>query len=833
MPTVQQLADQLARTQEPWLRRDLLRAMAEDDLAGIDLIELLRNALRRRANDPLGARRIEGFAHMAALRRGETRTAQIAMKSIASSYHILGRPRAAAHRFEQLRQVMPTVDAARMGLQYAQVLAMLAEFPKALAVIDQSRQDLGMRGMAPFRARLDVAEGIVYQEQGHAQEALAAFERGRRTLARNPQTKRHVITGIDNNRATMLTNLTRFDQAERLYRRVVREYEEGGLHARALQAAYNHAYLQYLRGEFHHALRRVRALRTQFLEAGDRRHVALCDLDEAEISLQMNLPAHAAALASRAALDLEALGIKAEVARAHFFRATAERRLGNPQIARSGLESAARTFEELRYPLWWGVTLHRLAELDLEEGNAGLAARRAHEAVDILRRAELIERAGHAEVLVATLERRGGDSLAALSRLEQLLAQIEGHDFPWLRCEIHHELACIHEPLDRNQAVRHVRRATRLLEEHRMAVPPDEYMAAFLDNQARLFRDAIRLVLDRGGAPARAEAFRLAEQARGRALLDLLRHEAPHESRGADRKLQREAHRLEREIEGLASRMPSIERGAKTDDANRRAAEVSVREQRLQACLHQLAEHDPASVRLRRGAAPGIEEVQGALTADETLVEYFLADDELITFVVDADGLHIHRRALLRPVLRDVLTRASFQLDRPNLAAHALPALSKALLPSANAVLEELYHLLIAPIASRLTRRRIVIVPHGDLNGIPFHALGLGGEPLLLRHEVIQAPSASIYLHCRQSRAKRTRTALLLGVPDEAAPDIRREVEQLAGFVPRNRCFIGREASSSALARYGRRARIIHIAAHARFDRDDPRGRGAVRLGDR
>ena len=87
-----------------------------------------------------------------------------------------------------------------------------------------------------------------------------------------------------------------------------------------------------------------------------------------------------------------------------------------------------------------------------------------------------------------------------------------------------------------------------------------ELMAAFLTGKARLFRDAIRLVLDLGGPTANADAFRLAEQARGRALLDLLRHEDPHESRGADRKLQREARRLEREIDGLASRMPSIER---------------------------------------------------------------------------------------------------------------------------------------------------------------------------------------------------------------------------------------------------------------------------------
>ena len=829
MPSLPQLADQLARTQEPWKRRDLLRGMDAASLREIDLIELLRDALRRRGQDPEASRRISVFAMHAARRVDDETARQHAIKSIASSYLVLGRPRAAAHRFAYLREVMPPLEAARTGLVYAQVLAMLARFGEALEVIEASRRDVPLRGFADHRARLSIAEGFVYQSQGRAQEALEAYERGRRVLVRSA--RRPVITSIDMNRATVLTNLERYDRADRLYRRVIREHEANGVHARALRAAYNHAYLEFVRGEYHQALRRLRSLRRQFVQIEDRHHVALCDLDEAEISLQMNLPAHAANLADRAARELADLGITAEVARAEFFSSIAQRRLGNPQEARRRLERAEASFRELGNAMWWGASLHRLAELDLEEGLAGRAARRAQRAVDILREKNLYERAGYAEVLIASIERQGGAAASARSRLERLLASIEGRGLPWLRCEIHHELAHIHEAGDLAKAVRHVLLATGLLEDHRMAVPPDEYMAAFLTGKARLFRDAIRLVLDLGGPTADADAFRLAEQARGRALLDLLRHEDPHESRGADRKLQREARRLEREIDGLASRMPSIERGANTDDANRRAAEVSVREQRLRACLDRIARDDPASVRLRRGAAPGLDEVQRALTADETLVEYFLGDEELTTFVVDANGLHVHRRTLLRPVLRDLLRRASFQLDRPNLVVHPVPGLAQAMLPSAHAVLEELYRLLIEPIAPLLTRRRIVVVPHGDLNGLPFHALGVGGRPLILEHEVIQAPSASIYLHCRQNRATRTRTALLRGVPDEAAPDIRREVEQLAAFVPRNRRFIGEEATSGVLARYGRRARIIHIAAHARFDRDDPMESG-VNLGD-
>jgi len=823
----QSLADALARTPEPHRRRALLRGQ---DLATLDLTALLTDALGRRKQDPEAARRIATGGLLAARLTDNDDAQQAALKTIASAHLVLGQPRRASRRFATLRDMLPAARAARLGLMYSQTLSMLARFDEALEVIRESRAAIPKRGTAEFRARLDIAEGIVHQAQGRSATALASYARARRIIARRDAGG--VLATIDMNRATTLTNLERYDQAERLYRRVRRAYEARGVHAMVLRTEYNHAYLRFVRGQFHDALQRFRALRAEFDRIPDRRHVALCDLDEAEISLHMNLPAHAADLAERAAQVLRDLGITAEVARAEFFGSVAARSLGDFEEARRRMERAERTFRELDNGMWWGICLHRLAELDLESGHAGRAARRAQKAVELLDGCGLHERAGYAAVLLASIERRAADAAQATERLEGILRSLEGQRLPWLRCEIHQELSHVYATRgDMARAVRHVLRATRLLEDHRMAVPPDEYMAAFLTGKARLFRDAVRLVLDFGGPDAPTRAFELAEQARGRALLDLLRHQAPHAGSRTNRALEREALRLEREIDGLASRMPSIDRGTHPADVDRRQREVSHREERLRACLDKLAEHDPMSVRLRRGAPPRRQDVQAALTEHETLVEYFFADDELVTFVVTQDALHVHRRAVTRDYLQEVLRRMSFQLNHPHLYTHYNAAMVHAAARSAGQVLEELAQLLMEPIRPWLRTRRIVVVPHGDLNGVPFHALGPGGAPLLLEHEVVQAPSASIYLHCKQERAARAGTALLLGVPDEAAPDIRREVEALRSFVPNHRCFIGTEASSEVLRRYGRRARVIHVAAHARFDRNDPMESG-VKLGD-
>ena len=358
--------------------------------------------------------------------------------------------------------------------------------------------------------------------------------------------------------------------------------------------------------------------------------------------------------------------------------------------------------------MWWGISLHRLAELDFTTGNAGRADRRAKKAAELLGECGLRERAGYAEVLRATIERSVGENEASGKRLEALLEDLGDHPLPWLRCEIHHGLARVYARRgDAAGAEEHVLRATHLLEEHRVAVPPDEYMAAFLTGKAELFRDAVQMVLDVDGESADERAFELAEQARGRALLDLLRHQEPQQGHSDNTALEREAFRLEREIDGLGSRMPAIDRGTDAQDLDRRAEQAARREARLRSCLDRLAQRDPGSVRLRRGAAPHLDEVRASLTDDETLVEYFLTNEELVIFVVDQTGLHVERRPLPMVMLEDLLRRTSFQLNRPSVFDRYNEDMVRTVERSAHRVLEDLHDLLLAPIRHLIRTQRV------------------------------------------------------------------------------------------------------------------------------
>jgi CHAT domain-containing protein len=129
-----------------------------------------------------------------------------------------------------------------------------------------------------------------------------------------------------------------------------------------------------------------------------------------------------------------------------------------------------------------------------------------------------------------------------------------------------------------------------------------------------------------------------------------------------------------------------------------------------------------------------------------------------------------------------------------------------------------------------LATRRVVVVPHGDLHGVPFPALRLDGASLLDEHEVVLAPSAALFLHGLSRSGAPASGCLILGVPDGAAPLIGQEVRRVGEIHPGAQAFVGSAATRAALAAGGR-ARWVHVASHAAFEAEDPMQSGLL-LGD-
>jgi hypothetical protein len=240
--------------------------------------------------------------------------------------------------------------------------------------------------------------------------------------------------------------------------------------------------------------------------------------------------------------------------------------------------------------------------------------------------------------------------------------------------------------------------------------------------------------------------------------------------------------------------------------------------------------------RLNAGAIPGaagqtpLETIREMLGKHSVLLEYFQVGSDLVAAVVTDHDLTIRRVGPLAGIASSIRA-LEFQLTKLRLPAFRKASFAQALLGATEQHLKELYRQTLAPVADALTRDHLVVVPHGILHCLPFHALKDGECWLIDRFSISYAPSASIFALCNRREANCSGRSLLLGVSDKNTPWIRREIGSVAKNVPEPDVRMGEEATADVLRTLGRSSRFIHIATHGIFRSDNPLF-SSVRLAD-
>jgi len=135
-----------------------------------------------------------------------------------------------------------------------------------------------------------------------------------------------------------------------------------------------------------------------------------------------------------------------------------------------------------------------------------------------------------------------------------------------------------------------------------------------------------------------------------------------------------------------------------------------------------------------------------SLSADEIVVEYFVDGKNLFVFTLTQRGVECR---YLENAAIDVQAHID-QFERHIKSCsvgweHAAGA-RKHLRLTAETHLKGLYRVLVEPIAP-LLRKRVIVVPHGLLHRVPFHALWDGQGYLTDAHDVVYSPSAGLYCH--------------------------------------------------------------------------------------
>ena len=714
-----------------------------------------------------------------------------------------------------------------------QSLIYVGEYDRALEWAARARTIFSRHGDELRLARLASNMGnILFRQDRHA-EAMEHYQAALEPLERLGEPRD--LAAVLSNMAVCCTSLRRFREALAHYQAARDHCVRHNLPVLVAAADYNIAYLHYLRADYLEAARLYRVSRENAERAGDLYHVALCDLDESEMCLELNLSDEADRLAQSAALRFAQSGMNYERAKAVVNQAMAASHSADYPRALTLLRDARRLFENENNQVWPALIDLYQAILHYREGRYLASQRFARKAAHLLSGSALIGKAALCELLRAQLFFQGAKLADAHRRALTLRDTLDPDSGPSLRFHVHFFLGQVEEALGNAGAAWQAYQLARAeIETLRSRLWADDLKISILKDKLAVYEALVWLAMWRGEAGSRGihDAFELIQQAKSRSLADQIA--LPWHGPQADSRLEERIGEIRRDLNWHYRQMEMTALAAKSNSAAELAAlrnQTRQQEELLASCLSGLSAAGQNPLWSQGGSPLSLEQIRGTLAADTTLLEYYEVRGTVYVCLLGRSELRIVPLASSSRV-HDLLRRLQLQLQKFRLPEKYVRTFESPMLAATLHHLAELHELLIGPIRPILTGRQLVIAPNSFLHQLPFHALCSQGRFLIDDFSISYAPSASVYALCAARESTFEECSLVMGVPDFATPSIETEVHAAARQLPRARLFKGDEATTNALREYGPTSRFIHIATHGYYRSDNPLF-SSIRLGDR
>ena len=262
-------------------------------------------------------------------------------------------------------------------------------------------------------------------------------------------------------------------------------------------------------------------------------------------------------------------------------------------------------------------------------------------------------------------------------------------------------------------------------------------------------------------------ALEASERARARSLLELLREAHADIREGVDVSLLDQERRIGRELNAKAERYSALILSGKNDEAQAVASEVDQLTSDYEQIETQIRSGSPRYAALTQPQPLSLKEMQEQVLDDDSLfLEYMLGDERSYVWLVT------------RTELASFELPARARIEEEALRFHKLLTANQPMpgetfeqhqdrVNEANAHLAEVAasfsQLVLGPVMNKLGTKRLLIVPDGALQYIPFQALVEPGPakssddaarlnsraaanepiPLIVNHEIVNEPSAS------------------------------------------------------------------------------------------
>ena len=323
-----------------------------------------------------------------------------------------------------------------------------------------------------------------------------------------------------------------------------------------------------------------------------------------------------------------------------------------------------------------------------------------------------------------------------------------------------------------DEAEQYYRQALEALETQlgRLAVST-EVRSDFRARRENYYQEYESLLIERGKQEL---AYSVLERSRARSMLEVLASAHVDLYTGVDVKSSEQARLLHAKINAKSGRRIQL-MGEKHSDQELKSVEKEIADllSQYQEIEGQIRITSPSYAALTQPQPLTAKEVQMQILDPNTLLlEYSLGEDRSYIFALTPDSLNAYelpKRVEVEKAARRVyslLTARNHTVKGETVAQRRLRvARAQADYPHAAA---ELSKMILGPVASQLQSKRLLIVSDGALAYIPFStlpepnsgntsalAISATAEPLVVNHEIVNLPSASVLAVLRQQELGR------------------------------------------------------------------------------
>jgi len=621
----------------------------------------------------------------------------------------------------------------------------MGDWPKALDFFNQSRLIVNELGDRVKEASLLNNMCAIHSDLGEYKKALDFCQQSlliRREL--NDQASEAIIL---NNMGNAYSNLGEYQQALDLYTQALALHKTTGNPQSQAIALSNIGYVYATLGEYqkaveiyNEALDIVHAAGDQYREANVLSNIAATYADMKEFRKALDINQQVLVL-RRAVNNREGEAITLNNIAGCYSN------LGEKQKALDYYNQAIALHRTVRNPRQLASSLRNIGALYRDLGETQKALDNLNEGLQMTR--AIGDRNTEAGILahLARLERDRGNLVEAKNRIEEALAAVES-----LRINIKsQQLRASFFASVRNYHELDIDLLMRLHQQH----PSEGFDAA---------------------------ALQASEKGRARSLFELLTEAGAEIRQGVDPSLVEHERVLRQSISDKADKQMRLLSSEHTDgQAVAATKEIDALTSEYEQVQAQIRQNSPRYAALTQPVPLKLKEIQSELLDDNTvLLEYALGEEKSFLWAVTPGSIksfELPKRADIEAAARrvyDLITAPDRTVSNESMEQRLKRLdLAEAGYPAAVAALS---HILLGPAASELKDKRLLIVGEGVLQYVPCAALPDpsadtvqaseaktdGLTPLIVRHEIISLPSASVLAVLRREAGERERPSKTL-----------------------------------------------------------------------